>query len=426
VTLNASLFRFAVSLNENFTINETKERITINTTIVTSTKNPSFGTVFAQFPKVHQTQNEATLPYVPRNKKRYTTKMSNNDAHWRLVFFLFGSFSFPTLRRYYKILLLASIRNIDDEGFGIDHSASLGLVQPDSNSKDEKRSKVMDDFALDDSTQPKLTSSCPDSATSNLTESVKNIEIPHEAKIKVSVEVSVEALAPKGSILEEPSICDDCLNTTASHVDRHIIISFPENWPARIEKQEGSLAAAISAQIKHLLIERNPHYEIKITACDRVSTVEGLVDIFVYPDKLTYSIPPGDEEKISIFASEMVPYASSPPPLPSVLSSGPLPWKKLVLVCVHGSRDKRCGRAGPLVLQAMRDELALRGISSDDITVLGTSHIGGHKFAGTLIVYPRGQWYGFVTVKRVPELLDCIQGDCVLSKCFRGYGNLEW
>jgi hypothetical protein len=33
-------------------------------------------------------------------------------------------------------------------------------------------------------------------------------------------------------------------------------------------------------------------------------------------------------------------------------------WKKLALVCTHGSRDKRCGRAGPIVIAELNRLLA--------------------------------------------------------------------
>lgn len=58
----------------------------------------------------------------------------------------------------------------------------------------------------------------------------------------------------------------------------------------------------------------------------------------------------------------------------------PVIWRKLILVCVHNSRDKRCGRAGPQVIDELNEQLLSRSIV--DITVAGSSHIGGHKFAG--------------------------------------------
>lgn len=131
----------------------------------------------------------------------------------------------------------------------------------------------------------------------------------------------------------------------------------------------------------------------------------------------------------------------------------PVWYEKMVLVCTHGSRDKRCGRVGPQVLQTstftsvfvqnadellyqsllrhggscnrlsvqypispllnpvwkfmltisvlmytpqavseMHKELRSRGVHESEVAVRGCSHIGGHKYAGVLIIYPQGDW----------------------------------
>lgn len=57
-----------------------------------------------------------------------------------------------------------------------------------------------------------------------------------------------------------------------------------------------------------------------------------------------------------------------------------------IFVCAHGSRDKRCGVCGPPLIEKLKDEIKLRGLS-DRIFVSPCSHIGGHKYAGNLIIY---------------------------------------
>lgn len=103
-----------------------------------------------------------------------------------------------------------------------------------------------------------------------------------------------------------------------------------------------------------------------------------------------------------------------------------LPWKTLVLVCVHASRDNRCGRAGPQVIDEFNDELSRRSISKNTLTVAGSSHIGGHKYAGVLIVYPSGDWYGLISKRNVSDLLDHILADTKYLKGWRGNESLNW
>lgn len=103
-----------------------------------------------------------------------------------------------------------------------------------------------------------------------------------------------------------------------------------------------------------------------------------------------------------------------------------LPWKTLILVCVHGSRDNRCGRAGPQIIEEFRSQLLERSINNDSITVAGSSHIGGHKYAGVLVVYPSGDWYGLISKRNVGELLDNILAGTKYLKGWRGNESLNW
>ncbi|KAA3455925.1 Sucraseferredoxin-like protein [Gossypium australe] len=83
-----------------------------------------------------------------------------------------------------------------------------------------------------------------------------------------------------------------------------------------------------------------------------------------------------------------------------------------IFVCAHGNRDKRCGVCGPALIQKLNEEIELRGLK-DQVFVSACSHIGGHKYAGNLIIFSldsegkiTGNWYGYVTPEDVPELLD--------------------
>ncbi len=58
----------------------------------------------------------------------------------------------------------------------------------------------------------------------------------------------------------------------------------------------------------------------------------------------------------------------------------------LFLVCTNGRRDACCSRLGLPVFQAVR--------STAGDSVWQTSHVGGHRFAGNLLVLPHGIYYG--------------------------------
>lgn len=130
----------------------------------------------------------------------------------------------------------------------------------------------------------------------------------------------------------------------------------------------------------------------------------------------------------------------------------------LVLICGHGGRDARCGIMAPVLKTEFEDKLrrenmeVLQGAvevgvkkaeriqgSTEERTTARVgliSHIGGHKFAGNVIIYlPRGMkmgdqphplaghgiWYGRVEPKNVEGIIKetIIKGN-VVADMFRG------
>lgn len=135
----------------------------------------------------------------------------------------------------------------------------------------------------------------------------------------------------------------------------------------------------------------------------------------------------------------------------------------LVLICGHGGRDQRCGVFGPLLRGEFEKRLPERGVEvlrgpveaegDDGLPALEgektggrgeyaarvglISHIGGHKFAGNVIVYlpPRlrtehgerhplaghGIWYGRVEPRHVEGIVgETIMNGKVIEELFRG------
>ncbi|KAF5336529.1 hypothetical protein D9611_006544 [Ephemerocybe angulata] len=88
-----------------------------------------------------------------------------------------------------------------------------------------------------------------------------------------------------------------------------------------------------------------------------------------------------------------------------------------ILVCTHGARDCRCGDTGGKVYDALREavpkvqaELNLgKGVVRvPKIRVGEVAHVGGHKYAANVLIYPYGEWLGLITPSHVPELLSSI------------------
>jgi Sucrase/ferredoxin-like len=134
----------------------------------------------------------------------------------------------------------------------------------------------------------------------------------------------------------------------------------------------------------------------------------------------------------------------------------------VVLICGHGGRDMRCGLMGPVLRDEFERQLPKEGFrvlkgpvevdGGEENPLLGKvevggtsgtarvgliSHIGGHKFAGNVILYiPPGTkatgggghalagygiWYGRVEPKHVEGILkETVLGGRVIENLFRG------
>jgi (2Fe-2S) ferredoxin len=134
----------------------------------------------------------------------------------------------------------------------------------------------------------------------------------------------------------------------------------------------------------------------------------------------------------------------------------------VVLICGHGGRDMRCGVMGPALRDEFEQQLPREGFqvlkgpvevdggegklllggaeengSNASVRVGLISHIGGHKFAGNVILYiPPGTktvegskhalagcgiWYGRVEPKHVEGILkETVLSGRVIEELFRG------
>ncbi|WOD40161.1 sucrase ferredoxin [Nodosilinea sp. E11] len=99
-----------------------------------------------------------------------------------------------------------------------------------------------------------------------------------------------------------------------------------------------------------------------------------------------------------------------------------------LFICTHGRRDRCCGRYGyPLYRQtsALVNEFhQLQRLPNHGIHLWQVSHIGGHRFAPTLIDFPEGRYYGALTLGDCRSLLLRQGSLALLSRIYRGWALL--
>lgn len=85
----------------------------------------------------------------------------------------------------------------------------------------------------------------------------------------------------------------------------------------------------------------------------------------------------------------------------------------LFLVCTHGKHDRCCARYGRPLHDVLADQ-------AEQDWVWQTTHIGGDRFAGNVVVLPEGLYYGRMRPEEAWTLLDEHLGRRIYLEHFRG------
>ncbi|KAJ3297366.1 hypothetical protein HK104_000595 [Borealophlyctis nickersoniae] len=239
---------------------------------------------------------------------------------------------------------------------------------------------------------------------------------------------------------------------------RHILIVAGTSrlWAERLDDEEGSWVATVAEGTQR----GKPKGRVIVSACDKFES-EGAAKIGVSGSEeeagaLVPSVEAVGEAvaKLNVASGEnpetaqfmVFPEALSVPSVrkidagrvgemlasdgkvPEDVPSVPLEGKAWIFVCTHKKRDKRCGVAGPMLVEEFRKAAVEMGLEND-VFVYGASHYGGHKFAGNVIIYHRdaavnGTWYGRVRTCNVRAILETtVKGGKVFKELFRGKLN---
>ncbi len=176
---------------------------------------------------------------------------------------------------------------------------------------------------------------------------------------------------------------------TVKFYDQHVVVCTGDiQWQPKIEADDPFIAALSKA------IKADAPGFAKITACDAPSGANGF-DVMLFP---------ANKKFIGLTETDI-------PAFIRVLhgeTETKLAWEPLEkpvwLVCGHVSRDGRCGERGPAVLAALDAALTASG-RRVAVELHRSSHLGQHRFAGNLVCYPTGNWYGRVTPADAAEIV---------------------
>ncbi|KAJ1562862.1 hypothetical protein HK096_011279 [Nowakowskiella sp. JEL0078] len=239
------------------------------------------------------------------------------------------------------------------------------------------------------------------------------------------------------------------MHSTVKPYSLHLLISLPSPntgnyWPEHIDDpRKGLFTPEASSEVYNVWVaiealSKTWHNErrgrIMVSVVDRIPNISvagsnDRVEVLVMPDLISIEFP----ESVSVSAAlELLKSALDSKTGNRMKNSGR--WNAesnvvkeqveadaVVLVCTHKKRDKRCGVAGPLIVEQFEKVIKVENIGN--VAVYGVSHPGGHKWAGNVLVYKRDKavWYGRVQTCHVEAILKrTVLGDEIFEQIWRG------
>ncbi|MSP14401.1 MAG: sucrase ferredoxin [Chloroflexi bacterium] len=195
---------------------------------------------------------------------------------------------------------------------------------------------------------------------------------------------------------------EEPIAATVKPYERHLVAcTGRSDWPGKIDDEPGFLSTFSLALER---ARRDLPLRYKFTASPAPSQTSGIAtpisgtDLLSFPDMTRYHGV--READIPDFISEVLVAGQKGERWSPISLSG-----RYLLVCIHSARDERCGLCGPKIAAALAQEIQAHGLAGN-VHILQSSHVGGHRFAGNVLVYPEGVWFGHVTADTAPRLVE--------------------
>jgi hypothetical protein len=239
----------------------------------------------------------------------------------------------------------------------------------------------------------------------------------------------------------------------------HILINTgTADWPSRIENEEKQpLARIIKSNIRKYHLSHPPNVDTTLlvtnSSLGEAASANRLKEASISIIRAGLHIKlANDADSIAAFTADLLQYMEGDGGTNTSLQTkyhAKRIEEVIILICGHANRDVRCGVMGPLLEKEFREKLEQRGYAvvnrldepgsparpdKKRVVVGLVSHLGGHAFAGNVIIYlptaekfkghplaGRGVWYGRVEPSHVEGIVDkTVQEGTVIEELLRG------
>jgi hypothetical protein len=220
-----------------------------------------------------------------------------------------------------------------------------------------------------------------------------------------------------GTLLDLPPLrCADAarmrgepLHASAVRYSRFLLLEVPGPWgdsaldgkhmDAAVARQ---LADAAKAADTHVLLIRRPgrHPSTRTGTADR-SAAWAFADTSPGVEQVLWGSWRDPAELLDLDLTAAIPGPAN--------AAGP---QRLALVCTNGKRDQCCAIRGRPVAAAIA--------SATDWDTWECSHLGGHRFAATMMLLPTGDMFGWVDPESALEVMQRFDVGQVMLSRYRG------
>lgn len=223
---------------------------------------------------------------------------------------------------------------------------------------------------------------------------------------------------PAGGVEPLPESCAaiareraEPLAGTASRVDVWLLLSVPEPWGAKA-LPESSLPEPAKARLQ-AVVDSTPDARVLLIKSEGRRLDAGPLLFVAHSGPAAprlYRIPLKAYTELADW--DLAPFLASDPGVSQYSVAGPL-----FLTCTNGRRDPCCARLGLPVYRALR--------TAAKNEVWQCSHVGGHRFAANVVVFPHGLYYGRVGPEDAGGLVSATRGGRLLLPHLRGRSSYD-
>jgi len=194
---------------------------------------------------------------------------------------------------------------------------------------------------------------------------------------------------------------------TAPFAKHFVFITWPKKyWQYEALDSKGGFPVGLKEWMK-AQSEITGKISIRLVSHKELSNES--VDIYIYPEKIHYSNIL-KEEITGVLMSHFMNERNSEDKVKKI-------EKDHIFVCTHGRHDKCCAKFGQELANNLRKHLKDQ---QDNIEVFDSSHLGGHRFAPTMIDFPSGRAYGQLTTEEIPDYFESRKQGMVYARAYRG------